>query len=251
MKKLLLAISIGSSFALAAPVFAAGNQSSGGYGQQGMSGGFNQQGTSNAMDQQAGGFGPQTSGSSQQGSVGYDQQGMSGGFNPQGTSGGFNQQGGPGAFDQQAGGFNQQGSVGFDQQSLPPGIYQEGSSGEFAVVNPPATSGAMTSGAMGQQQGNNPAMQGKRAVMGQVVDMREVQLQGTNTKHRLVKIRNPQGQNMVVDLGDASRAPGNDFRKGTNIVAIGKESRINGEPVLFARYVGDLQQAGGIGMRRQ
>jgi hypothetical protein len=128
-----------------------------------------------------------------------------------------------------------------------------GSSIAMAAISVPAqaqSQGKQQPGAQSQsQQANSPAMKGRRAVIGTVVDMREIQLKGVNTKHRLVKIQNKEGKNLVINVGDATRVPANQFQKGGRIVAVGKEARINGDPVLFAKYVGNLREAGGIGQR--
>lgn len=99
------------------------------------------------------------------------------------------------------------------------------------------------------QQANNPAMKGRRAVIGTVTETREIQLKGVNAKHRLVKIKNKEGQNLVINLGDATRVPADQLTKGNRIVAVGKEARINGKPVLYAKYVGNLREAGSMGKR--
>jgi hypothetical protein len=101
------------------------------------------------------------------------------------------------------------------------------------------------------QQNMNEAMKGRRAVIGEVVDTREVQLKGVGAKHRLVKIKNKEGKNLIVDVGDATRTPAGRFKKGSKIVAVGKEARINDKPVLYAKYVGDLREAGSLGKQKK
>lgn len=102
--------------------------------------------------------------------------------------------------------------------------------------------------AQGQQQGQqNEAMRGRRAVIGEVVEIRDIQLKGVSDKHRLVKIKNAQGNTLVVNVGNAARTPMKGVKKGSRIVAIGKEARINGNPVLYARYVGQLSETGSVG----
>jgi hypothetical protein len=130
-----------------------------------------------------------------------------------------------------------------------------GSSIAMAAVSVPAhaqankQSGQQPSAQSQGQQANNPAMKGRRAVIGTVTETREIQLKGINAKHRLVKIRNKEGQNLVINVGDATRTPAGQFKKGSRIVAIGKEARINGKPVLYAKYIGDLREVGSMGKR--
>lgn len=98
----------------------------------------------------------------------------------------------------------------------------------------------------------NPAMQGRRAVMGEVIDTRVFQLrnaQGQMVPHRLVKLRNAEGRVIVVDLGASERVA--TPQRGQTFVAIGKEARINGRPVLFASYAGDVSATGGLMARQQ
>lgn len=102
----------------------------------------------------------------------------------------------------------------------------------------------------GQSQGSraqSSKQQAYRAVIGEVVDTRVVQVrggQGSTADHRLVRLRNQDGNIIVVDMGNAARvgAP----QKGATLAVTGKQARINGDPVLFARYVGDLHPTGGI-----
>lgn len=81
-------------------------------------------------------------------------------------------------------------------------------------------------------------------MFGEVVGTREIQLKGTQTKHRLVKIKNNQGNTIVVNVGDATRTPDGRFKKGASVMAIGKAARINGKPVIFAKYIGDMRPTG-------
>lgn len=120
-------------------------------------------------------------------------------------------------------------------------------SGGMATDTQAETSGGAAPTAAAQTE----SMKGHRAVIGDILDTREVQLKGVETKHRLVKIRSEGGEEMVVNVGDATRMPAGDFKKGNKIVAVGKEARINGEPVLYAKYIGDLREAGSMGKQTQ
>lgn len=114
----------------------------------------------------------------------------------------------------------------------------------MAVAAPAYAQNAQQADVKGSQA---QGMKGQRAVIGQVVDTREIQLKGVSAKHRLVKIKNKQNEMMVINVGDATKTPAGKFKKGAMIVAVGKEARISGKPVLYAKYVGDLRQAGSMG----
>jgi Cu/Ag efflux protein CusF len=143
-----------------------------------------------------------------------------------------------------------------DSATPPSGAQSEGASQSAGAQSEDTSqsAGAQSEGASGGAQATgagaqNKEMQGRRAVIGQVVGTRDIQLKGVNTKHRLVKIRNAEGQTMVVNVGDATRVKGAQFKQGSKIIAIGKEARINGDPVLFAKYVGDLRETGVTGTK--
>lgn len=126
--------------------------------------------------------------------------------------------------------------------------------GLAAIAPAQAQTASPAIGPQGQNQvaAINKHMQGRRAVVGQVVDTRVVSVQnakGQSVQHRLVRLKNKEGKVIVVDLGVASRAP--QPRKGAAYVALGKEARINGRPVLFASYAGDVRATGAIMDRKQ
>lgn len=180
----------------------------------------------------------------QQGDQGYQQGGQGyqqGGQQPGGAfQRGTQQQGGQ-AYQQgaqQQGGAFQRGG----QQQAGQGYQQQGDPQRQA----------QTLGAARATAGESPAMQGRRAVVGQVIDSRVVALQnrqGQQVQHRLVKLKNREGKVVVVDLGVANRAP--QPQQGETYVALGKQARINGRPVLLASYAGDVQPTGALMNRQQ
>lgn len=90
--------------------------------------------------------------------------------------------------------------------------------------------------AQGQQQAR-----GERVIIGEVVDKSRVRLAGMpGGMHYLVKLQNPQGQTVVVDLGAAVEQM--DIQRGDQLLAVGKSARINDRPVLYARFAGELAQ---------
>lgn len=95
-----------------------------------------------------------------------------------------------------------------------------------------------------QQQGEL-ARKGERVVIGEIVDQRNVNLsEPAGASHRMVKLRNRQGETIIVDLG--SDVQGVNLETGDRIVAAGKAARINGRPVLYARFAGQLNQMGPV-----
>lgn len=106
----------------------------------------------------------------------------------------------------------------------------------------------------GQQQAARQAQQqqpeqAERTVVGQVIDQREVAIAGAEAKHTFVKLRNDQGQTIVVDLGAATQAM--DLQQGDRVIAVGKSARVNDLPVLYAQYAGQLETVGRTGLEQQ
>lgn len=91
---------------------------------------------------------------------------------------------------------------------------------------------------------------GFRNVVGRVVDTRGVSLNGVRGKHRLLKVETPQGRRVVVDMGETSKLGNSNIAKGDRIFASGKAARIGGKPVVYARYVGELQPVGASGFKK-
>lgn len=100
-----------------------------------------------------------------------------------------------------------------------------------------------TQSAQAAEQATSP--QGDRAVIGQVVEVRDVQLKGVEGEHRLLKLQNRSGKTLLVSLGslaDAKEAVS--FEKGDRVIIIGRAARISDTPVLYARYAGKLYGVG-------
>lgn len=99
--------------------------------------------------------------------------------------------------------------------------------------------------AMQQQQASAGEQKPVRAaIVGQIQDSRDVQLSGAaGDAHRLYKVRTAEGKNMVLDIGQV-QGQQVELSQGDLVIAIGNKARINGRPVLFARYYGAANQAG-------
>jgi len=81
--------------------------------------------------------------------------------------------------------------------------------------------------------------QGRRVVVGTVEDMRDVNIKGVDDSNRLLKIN--ANDNMVfVNLGGVSNKALPTIEKGDEIVVVGNSSRINGKPVIQARFIGEV-----------
>jgi molybdopterin-binding protein len=96
-----------------------------------------------------------------------------------------------------------------------------------------------------------PGKEGKRIVVGKVVEMRDIALKSgsgsDSTKHHIVVLESTKGKRVMVNTGLTERAPKDlKLSKGDRVVAIGKSARINGKPILVAQSIGELQPAGSI-----
>ncbi|HSN72872.1 MAG TPA: hypothetical protein VLT59_15250, partial [Steroidobacteraceae bacterium] len=82
-------------------------------------------------------------------------------------------------------------------------------------------------------------------VVGEIVDVRDVDIRGpARQTHRLIRIESPNGRTAVVDLGEARSARQIDLERGDRIFAVGKQARLDGRPVLFAKSIGELHSVG-------
>jgi hypothetical protein len=88
-------------------------------------------------------------------------------------------------------------------------------------------------------QGMDTTMnQGRRVVVGTVEDMRDVTLKGIKDSQRLIKI-NANDNTVFVNLGAVNNQLPT-IESGDRIVVIGNSSRINGNPVIQARFIGEV-----------
>lgn len=93
-----------------------------------------------------------------------------------------------------------------------------------------------------QAKSGGETMKGIVTASGKVVGDADIKTTAGDM-HRLVKLQRINGDMVVVDLGVS--AP--DVQKGDRIFVHGHAARISGKPVIFARYFGELQQAGSTG----
>lgn len=89
-----------------------------------------------------------------------------------------------------------------------------------------------------------------RMVFGRVVDVRPVQLEGVPDRHQLVKIER-DGKRIIVNLGtEEEQGWIADLEPGDLLFASGRSARINGRPVLMAKWAAEVK-AVGHGVTRQ
>jgi len=81
-----------------------------------------------------------------------------------------------------------------------------------------------------------------RFVVGVLVDARVVRVDADERFHRLIKLENREGRELIVDLGASPPPEAIGLREGDLVVALGKSARINGHPVLYALYVAPLTE---------
>jgi hypothetical protein len=103
---------------------------------------------------------------------------------------------------------------------------------------------------MQSQQMQGMGSNANRFVVGKLVDARTINVSGPQGKdrHRLLKLESRAGEQIIVDMGPSRSPSALGFKQGDLIVAMGKSARINGRPVLFAHYVGELQDLAGRNM---
>ena len=80
-----------------------------------------------------------------------------------------------------------------------------------------------------------------RFVVGTLVDTRAVRVSEGEGMHRLLKLEGRDGAQIIVDAGPSPSPSEMGFEHGDLIVAMGKSARINGHPVLYAYYLGELR----------
>lgn len=81
-----------------------------------------------------------------------------------------------------------------------------------------------------------------RMVIGTVIDIRGVQIKGPmGDKHRLLKV-SVDDNTVIIDLGPMKKGAFQDLgiNPGNRIWVLGSSARINGKPVIYARYVGEV-----------
>lgn len=94
------------------------------------------------------------------------------------------------------------------------------------------------------QAADDPSAQrsANRFVVGVLVDARVVRVDSDERFHRLIKLENREGRELIVDLGASPPPEAIGLREGDLVVALGKSARINGHPVLYALYVAPLTE---------
>jgi len=113
----------------------------------------------------------------------------------------------------------------------------------LAPVPASAQTGDTTAARDDASAGDAPAQRSaNRFVVGVLVDARVVRVDGKESFHRLIKLENREGRELIVDLGASPPPEALGLREGDLVVALGKSARINGHPVLYALYVAPLTE---------
>ncbi len=99
-----------------------------------------------------------------------------------------------------------------------------------------------------QQQMSQQRDAARIAIIGKLTDVRNVRLKGKAgpEEHRLLKLTTNDGDTYVVDIGVGIKGLMG-FSKGDRIIAVGNSARINGKPVVFAKYIGPAHEVGRAG----
>lgn len=103
------------------------------------------------------------------------------------------------------------------------------------------------------EQEQQDQQQSQRVVVGKVVAAKDVELNSVaGNGHRLVRLENTKGNTLVVDLGLIEKLPENmTLDEGDNLMVVGKSARINGRPVVYAQYAGELHAVGHTGTQQE
>lgn len=92
--------------------------------------------------------------------------------------------------------------------------------------------------------------QNERTIVGTVIKQQDVLLQGNGAEaHRYVTVMDSQGDAILVDLGAPS--PDTNLRHGDRIIAVGEVATINGQPVVYATFAGELAAVGRLRAQQQ
>ena len=75
---------------------------------------------------------------------------------------------------------------------------------------------------------------------GELIEIRDIQLQGLDQAHRIAKLRTSTGQTAIVDLGTKDQLEDLNLEQGKWIAVTGERGQINQQPVVFAKGVAKL-----------
>lgn len=96
-----------------------------------------------------------------------------------------------------------------------------------------------------QQAGNQSTGRTPAIVIGELVEMREVNIEGQGM-HRLLKLQPRGGEDnaVVVDVGAGSKSAVSELAVGDRVIAVGRPGRINDRPVIVAQSIGEFRVTG-------
>jgi hypothetical protein len=121
---------------------------------------------------------------------------------------------------------------------------------QLLIVAATVTAFGLSTSVLAQQQDQQ---QSQRVVVGKVVAAKDVTLASVaGNGHRLIRLENTNGNTIVVDLGLMEKLPENmTVDEGDVLMVVGKNARINGKPVVYAQYAGELHAVGHTGNQQQ
>ena len=79
----------------------------------------------------------------------------------------------------------------------------------------------------------------RQVVQGRLIRVQDVQLQGVEDSHRLVKVKTRDGE-AVVDLGSTKNFSDFDLERDDYVIVFGETGRIDNTNVVFARHIAEL-----------
>jgi hypothetical protein len=80
----------------------------------------------------------------------------------------------------------------------------------------------------------------RRALMGKLLETKEISLQGQDAKHVLAKIETPSGHIVIADLGTRQDVKDAKLSAGEQIEVYGVVGRLNNRPLLVAEQMGEV-----------
>ena len=105
------------------------------------------------------------------------------------------------------------------------------------VEPPPQQTAAGQQNAKDEDVPNNPR---HRAIMGKLVETREIAIQGMDDKHVLAKIETPSGHIVIADLGTRQDVKDAHLTAGEQLEVYGVVGRLNERPLLVAEQMGEV-----------
>jgi len=85
--------------------------------------------------------------------------------------------------------------------------------------------------------GSNQSRQTARQVSGEIEDIKELKVKGTGQTHQVARLRTPDGNQIIADLGAKKDLKELPIKNGTFLLIEGQKLRLNGKPFVLAEQV--------------